>query len=80
MIWKTIVEERPKVGKVVLVEITANEYLDPERGHSKVIAAYLMESFGDYYWVTFNTFSLSPTLCLSSTHIWRHLPESSTEW
>ena len=90
--WIPIVEDKPKLNQVILLEFGGNEYLGPPH-HKVVLPAYLEHNttLDEYNWIIFSSSIYSPffpatklfddidIISLSSTHIWTDLPLSSCE-
>lgn len=80
--WIPIVEEKPKLNEVILLEFGGNEYLGTPY-HKVVLPAYLTQSPHStlQYWTVFveEGSSYPSQMTVSSTHIWTDLPTSSYE-
>ena len=80
--WIPIVEDKPKLNQVILLEFGGNEYLGLPH-HKVVLPAYLTHcdcTFEEYWRIFVPEGSpYSSQMELSSTHIWTDLPLSSCE-
>ena len=80
--WIPIVEDKPKIHQVILLEFGGNEYLGQPH-HTVILPAYLTQRYCPFeeYWTVFTPpgSSYPSQMMVSSTHIWTESPTYSCE-